>query len=257
MSNKSRVAVAGKKDTVLLLVADLRMNYDVRTRLNDDRVLFFMERYDSGAEVPPIEVIRGTMDIHDGRHRKAALDHLGRRHAECILVAPMEYLDQMMDAFGKNVSDSPFPPTRADIIFVMKQLLEAGVTNAIIQKRFEIYYKPSHVKKLLKDAHSNVLKAKMSKAKMAVAHGGVSVAVLQTVGVCPDVSSRETRGCALTPEWSNWIKPAEGMAVNGMRPCYSPGDLEWEFEEINFKPPRGVMPPGWREQWRKEQKEQD
>ena len=28
-----------------------------------------------------------------------------------------------------------------------------------------------------------------------------------------------------------------------------------EFQEINFKPPRGVTPPGWREQWRKEQKE--
>lgn len=175
MSNKANVSVAGKRDSVLLPVAELRMKYDVRTRLNDDRVLFFMERYESGAEVPPIEVIRGTMDIHDGRHRKAALDHLGRKHAECILVAPMEYLDQMMDAFGKNVSDSPFPTTRADIVFVMKQLLEASVGNAVIQKRFEVYYKPSHVRKLLKDAHSNVLKTKMSKAKMAIAHGGVSI----------------------------------------------------------------------------------
>ncbi len=28
-----------------------------------------------------------------------------------------------------------------------------------------------------------------------------------------------------------------------------------EFEEVNFKPPAGVTPPGWREQWRREQKE--
>src|SRR3989344_7285276 len=100
MSNKANVAVAGKKDTVLLPVSDLKMKFDVRKSLNEDRVLLFMEMYESGNSVPPIEVIRGTMDIHDGRHRKAALDHLGRKHAECILVAPMEYLDQMMDAFG-------------------------------------------------------------------------------------------------------------------------------------------------------------
>ena len=37
--------------------------------------------------------------------------------------------------------------------------------------------------------------------------------------------------------------------------CYRYNCDVGEFEEINFKPPRGVTPPGWREQWRKEQKE--
>lgn len=175
--SRSNVAVGGKKDVVLLPVAELKMKYDVRKSLNDDRVLFFMERYESGAEVPPIEIIRGTMDIHDGRHRKAALDHLERKHAECILVEPMEYLDQLMDAFGKNMSDSPLPPTRIDIVFVMKQLLEADVPNSTIQKRFEVFYKPSHVRKLLKDAHSGVQKTKIARAKNAVAHNDVKVEV--------------------------------------------------------------------------------
>jgi hypothetical protein len=38
-------------------------------------------------------------------------------------------------------------------------------------------------------------------------------------------------------------------------PCFRYNCDMGEFEEINFKPPRGVTPPGWREQWRKEQKE--
>jgi hypothetical protein len=38
-------------------------------------------------------------------------------------------------------------------------------------------------------------------------------------------------------------------------PCFRFNCDTGEFEEINFKPPRGVTPPGWREQWRKEQKE--
>ena len=38
-------------------------------------------------------------------------------------------------------------------------------------------------------------------------------------------------------------------------PCFRYNCDVGEFEEINFKPPAGVTPPGWREQWRKEEKE--
>ena len=185
--SKTNVAVAGKRDIVLLPVSDLKMTYDVRRSLNEDRVLFFMETYESGGEVPPIEVVRGTMDIHDGRHRKAALEHLNRKHAECVLVEPMEgFADRLMDAFGKNVSDSPFPPTRADITFVMRQLLEQGVASAEVQKRFAKFYQPSHVRKLLKDAYANLLKARMQKAVTAVAHAGTTVeAAAKEHGVKP------------------------------------------------------------------------
>ena len=193
--SKTNVAVAGKANTVLLPVADLKMKFDVRKSLNEDRVLLFIEMYESGSTVPPIEVVRGTMDIHDGRHRKAALDHLNRKHAECVLVEPMEFVDQLMDAFGKNVSDSPFPPTRADITFVMKQLLDAGTPSSHVQKRFEVFYKPSHVRKLLKDAHSNIVKAKLAKAKQAVAHGGLTVrAAAAEHGVEPERLQEEITG---------------------------------------------------------------
>ncbi len=193
--NKPNVAVVGKTNAVLLPIADLKMRFDVRRTLNEDRVHLFMEMFESGNSVPPIEVVRGTMDIHDGRHRKAALDLLGRKHAECVLIEPMEYVDSMMDAFAKNVSDSPFPPTRADIVFVMRQLLEASVPHARIRERFEVFYKPSHVRKLLKDAHANVVNAKIAKAKQAVAHGGLTVkAAAQEHGVEPERLQDEITG---------------------------------------------------------------
>ena len=135
------------------------------------------------------------MNIHDGRHRKAALDHLGRKNADCILIEPMKFVDQIIDAFAKNVSGSPFPPTRADIVFVMKQLLEAGTANAHIQRLFESFYQPSHVRKLLKDAHSNLAKAKMAKAKQAVAHGGLTVKdAAEEHGVEPERLKEEITG---------------------------------------------------------------
>ncbi len=40
-------------------------------------------------------------------------------------------------------------------------------------------------------------------------------------------------------------------------PCYRYNCDVGEFEELNFKPPSGVTPPGWREQWRREEIEED
>lgn len=193
--SKAATAAAGKKDVVLLPVAELKMTFDVRRALNEDRVLYFMELLEAGVNVPPIEVIRGTMHVHDGRHRKAALDHLNRKNAECVLVEPMEYVDQMMDAFTKNVSNCPFPPTRADIIFVMRQLLEAGTPNSHVQQRFQLLYRPSHVRDLLKEAHSVIASAKMARAKNAVAHGELSVkAAAEEHGVALETLQSEITG---------------------------------------------------------------
>jgi hypothetical protein len=44
----------------------------------------------------------------------------------------------------------------------------------------------------------------------------------------------------------------EALARYGV-PCYRWNVDSEDFEEINFKPPAGVVPPGWREQWRREQ----
>ena len=46
----------------------------------------------------------------------------------------------------------------------------------------------------------------------------------------------------------------EALARSGVA-CYIYRCDVGTFEEINFKPPRGVVPPAWEEQWRKEQKE--
>jgi len=193
--SKANPAATSKKGVVLLPVAELKMVFDVRRTLNEDRVLHFMELYEAGVSLPPIEVIRGTMHIHDGRHRKAALDHLDRKSAECVLIEPMEFVDGLIDAFAKNVSDAPFPPSRLDIIFVMRQLLEAGTPNAQVQRRFEAFYRPSSVRDLLKEAHSSIASANMSRAKLAVAHGGLTVKeAAEKHGVAPETLQTEISG---------------------------------------------------------------
>jgi len=172
---KTNVAVAGKTNTVLLPIADLKKTFFVRRETNQDRVLFFMELYESGSTVPPIKVVRGSMEIYDGRHRVEALDHLERKHAECELVEQGELAEMLVGSFGENFGGA-MPPTRADTVFVMKQLIEANVPNARIKSYFAPnFFRPSHADKLLKEAHSKVSEAKMKRAVNAVAHGEVTV----------------------------------------------------------------------------------
>lgn len=162
------------QEIVTLRVADLKTNIFVRKKLDDDRVLQFVELYEHGTELPPIKVVRGTMEIIDGRHRKAAHEFMDREHANCVLVEPMEKLDALMEAFSANFGGS-LPPTRADVIFVMKQLIEQETGQKRIIDLFSQYYRPSQVKDQLKQAWSEISAAKMQRARSAVAHGNYTV----------------------------------------------------------------------------------
>ncbi len=181
-------------EVVLLPLSDLKVTYLVRKSLDEDRVEQFMDLYDSGAQVPPIEVVRGTMEVHEGRHRKAAHERLGRRNIECVLIEPKDRTEMLLDAFGKNFGGS-LPPSRLDVVFVMKQLLEEGNTHKRVQELFERYYKPSHARKLLKDAVSNINKVKLSKAKQAVAAGNTTAKdAARQFGVNPEILQQEIDG---------------------------------------------------------------
>ena len=193
--SKQNVAVVGRKGTVLLPLDELKRTFFVRKELNQDRVLFFMELYESGAEVPPLEVIRGSMEIFDGRHRDAALQHMERKHAECLLIEPMEQAEQFVEAFGRNMGGA-LPPTRLDAVFVMKQLLEVGIVHGRIKSLFAPrYFRPSHADKLLKDAKQQINEVKLKRAVNAVAHGDVNVAAAAAeYGVDADTLRNEISG---------------------------------------------------------------
>ena len=170
----SSVAAMRKTETVVLPITDLKQTFFVRKQLDEDRVLYFMELYEAGAKVPPIEVVRGTMEIKDGRHRKAALEHLNRERVECLLVEPKERKALIIEAFGANFGGA-LPPTRLDILHVMKQLIMEGSSLAQLKKDFSAYYPPSVVTKYVRDAANELATAKLSRAVQAVTHGDKTV----------------------------------------------------------------------------------
>ena len=139
-------------EVVRIPVAELVMKYDVRKELNEDRVQLFIDLYTAGADVKPIKVVQGTHIIHEGRHRVEALRRMERKHAWCTFVEHKSMNELIMDAYAANMSDCPFPPTRDDTLYVMKQLIESDTSRSDIVRSFERFYPPSLVNKLLRDA---------------------------------------------------------------------------------------------------------
>lgn len=165
----AREAAAPKAVIVRKTIADIKTSYFVRTRLNEDRVLFFAAMYESGEEVEPIEVEAETDELVDGRHRKAALELIERKLIDVKIVQKYDNpIDLLMDAFTSNLGGA-LPPTSKDVIFLMRQFLESGLKHKDIAAQFAPYYPSSLIKRYLADAYSAYKKARMQKALHAVA----------------------------------------------------------------------------------------
>jgi hypothetical protein len=148
-------------------LADLKVSFFVREALEEDRVEFFMELYRTDAKVPPVDIERGTNDIVDGRHRYEAQKRLKRRDVECIEHTFGNQLEKLAFAMKANLGGA-LPPTRHDVVFTFKQMIEAGATQKSMEKIFVDYYKPSHIRDYMRDAHRQVEDAKIARAKSAV-----------------------------------------------------------------------------------------
>ncbi len=153
----------------------LTSTFNVREKLSELRVEFFMDAYESGEKVDDIKVFVGTTEIYDGRHRYEAALRLHRKDVSCVYVKQMEVAEKYAGAFGENNPRGSQPPTRGDAVYTMRQMLEQGVKQAQIKDLFAPqYFRPSHADALLKDAKREIDQAKVVKAVQAVARGTIT-----------------------------------------------------------------------------------
>lgn len=161
-------AKAVKKTVIRKSLADVKTSYYVRAALNEDRVQFFMQVYDGGGEIELPTIEAETDEMVDGRHRKAALERLGRKMADFEVVPRFENpTELMMEAYSSNVGGA-LPPTAKDTIFLMKQFIESGMKTKELGGLFAPYYPPSVVRRYVSDAYSAVNKSRMQRAVSAV-----------------------------------------------------------------------------------------
>jgi hypothetical protein len=164
-----------KEKTVMITLSSIKNVFDVRTKLDEDRVLQFMGMYESGEDVPPLVIVRQGEDSYayiDGRHRGAALEYLNRTEAACIL-RPDSLADNPLELFAVALESNwggSKPPTREDIYHTIIRMKECGASERAITERLSFLPKSS-LRAYMASARTNIIKRKVAKALDDIAEG--------------------------------------------------------------------------------------
>lgn len=157
-------------EIVEIPLSELKVTFFVRAKVNEDHVLYLAELYESGVELPPIEVIEGVNEIKDGRHRFGSMQLLGWTKAKCMIVEAKDQNEMLAEAFKANMGGA-LPPSREDILMIVRKFLENGLTQKRIKELLGGSLKPSMVNTYIRTSKSSIAKAKMQNALRAVAEG--------------------------------------------------------------------------------------
>ena len=127
-----------KKRVWLILLTDIRLDFFCREKLDEQRVLHFMDLLDAGLELPPLEVVRNgsKYDLVAGHHTYAAFERLGVMHANCVILN-CGSSEAYVRAVQSNANDQPLPMSPRDDAFALVEMLDRGCSKDQITRAFQ------------------------------------------------------------------------------------------------------------------------
>ncbi len=159
--------------TIMVLLSQIENKFDVRTKLDDDRVLQFAGAYEDGKELPPVKIVKIADDKYayvDGRHRGAAREFCNYKDVAAIIVDnpndPAELFAQALEANWGGAK----PPTREDITHTIMRLLELKATQTAIRERLS-FLPAGSLRAYIATARGSIMKRKIGKALDAISEG--------------------------------------------------------------------------------------
>ncbi len=159
----------------IIPLANIVNKFDVRVALDQDRVVQFAGMYESGVDLPPIQVVQLDEDTYayvDGRTRAAARAYLNLTDIAAIVQNgslkdnPLELYAQALEANWGGAK----PPTRNDIAHTILRMLESGATRKEITERLS-FLPHGSARAYLADAQSTISKRKISRALDLIGEG--------------------------------------------------------------------------------------
>lgn len=129
-----------KQKTSIIPLAQIENKFDVRIKLDEDRILILVGLYEGGIELPPIKVVRLDDDKYayvDGRHRGAARAYLNQPDIEAIVLTQDRLGDPIglfVEALQANYGGAK-PPTRDDVAHTVIRMMELGAKQVEIKER--------------------------------------------------------------------------------------------------------------------------
>ena len=176
-------------------ISEITTDIYVRKELNEDRIYYWAEKFENDPDsVEPIEIAQDKTTT-DGRHRLAAADLVGRTTIKSIIVPVKNKAEQLARAFLANVTDGPLPPSKADIVMTIKQMIDQKMSQKDISAVISKSYPLASVKKFYDEARHGIYRDKLSAAKRDV-HESICTPVqaAEKYGVELDTLKKELGG---------------------------------------------------------------
>lgn len=165
--------------------------FDVRVALDQDRVLQFVGMYESGVDLPPVEVVKLDEDEYafiDGRHRAAARAYMNLKNVMAV-VRNGSLKDNPGALYGMALKANwggARPPSRQDITHVIVRMIDTKIS--LIQIREYLNFLPSgSFKAYHADATSIISKRRIGQALDAISEGVTLDNAAKDNGLKPEV----------------------------------------------------------------------
>lgn len=150
--------MTARKGTRTVQIEDLVTDVFVRTKLNDDHVMYLATLMEAGTELDPI-LITPDMEVVDGRHRiEAALLFDGAKEIMAKVVKIEDRSELITLAYESNTGGA-LPPTQADTDHTIKLLMDEKLTQGEIAERIGLL--PSQVKKRMAEVRKRETRRKV------------------------------------------------------------------------------------------------
>lgn len=167
--------------TQTINIADIVLDFYVRVKFNEDRVLEMALAMEAGKQFPAIKVAPipeqpGKYALIGGQHRIEAHKALGRETIEAEVITGKTRAELILFALADNDLEGPLPPTTADIVHTITLLIGEGMNRKAIVDRFEgLGMPPSVTRRHFDDARSNINKRTLQKAASLVLESGHTI----------------------------------------------------------------------------------
>ena len=158
--------------TIDIPIDSIQCTFFVRKKLDEDRVIQLALLMENGADIPPIRVTEDRVLI-DGRHRVEAARLAGWKDIKAQ-VEPSNADKGVLiaEAFAANCGGS-VPPSKADILFTIQQLLQQGWGTTKIAKALPFPLPVS--RRYISDTQSKIRSAQVNQAIIDVRDRGFTV----------------------------------------------------------------------------------
>lgn len=164
--------------------------FDVRTKLDEDRILQLAGAYESGVPLPPAKIVRLDTEEEsyawvDGRHRGAARAFLNKKDIDCVICDKCnDQAELYTEALSSNWGGAK-PPTRQDLEHTVVRLLEIGCSIKDIRDRLQFLPRGS-LNSYISAAQNVLFKRRIRPAIDAIALGKSIEDVATTYKLKPD-----------------------------------------------------------------------